>query len=143
MKKFIIYTLIIYLIIIIIIYSIKKIEKFSEDSGDTLYIAENILNFPIKKYITPEMFDFILGSLKKNNTIPYYNNIQSKTYNKIYLIDNKYNTEKSKLLCVVCNKTKLASDKNKVYKLFETGYKNDTLCYLKNLNNINIYYLFN
>ncbi len=53
-----------------------------------------------------------------------------------YLIDNKYNTEKSKLLCVVCNKTKLASDKNKVYKLFETGYKNDTLCYLKNLNNI-------
>ena len=53
-----------------------------------------------------------------------------------YLIDNKYNTEKSKLLCVVCNKTNLASDKNKVYKLFETGYKNDTLCYLKNLNNI-------
>jgi hypothetical protein len=53
-----------------------------------------------------------------------------------YLIDNKYNTEKSKLLCVVCNKINLASDKNKVYKLFETGYKNNTLCYLKNLNNI-------
>jgi hypothetical protein len=53
-----------------------------------------------------------------------------------YLIDNKYNTEKSKLLCVVCNKTNLSSDKNKVFKLFETGYKNDTLCYLKNLNNI-------
>ena len=53
-----------------------------------------------------------------------------------YLIDNKHNTEKSKLLCVICNKTKLASDKNKVFKLFEIGYKNDTLCYLKNLNNI-------
>jgi hypothetical protein len=86
MKKFIIYTLIIYLIIIIIIYSIKKIEKFSEDSGDTLYIAENILNFPIKKYITPEMFDFILGSLKKNNTIPYYLlDYTTKNYATIYI----------------------------------------------------------
>jgi hypothetical protein len=53
-----------------------------------------------------------------------------------YLIDNKNNTEKSKLLCVISNKINFSSDKNKAYKLFETGYKNNTLCYLKNLNNI-------
>ncbi len=53
-----------------------------------------------------------------------------------YLIDNKYNTKKSKFLCVVCNNTFLNSDKNKKYKLFEVGYKNDTLCYIKNLKNI-------
>lgn len=53
-----------------------------------------------------------------------------------YLINCKYNTKKSKLLCVVCNKIKLKSNKNKAYKLFKTGYEKDTLCYLKNLESI-------
>jgi|SaaInlStandDraft_4_1057021.scaffolds.fasta_scaffold11134_1 hypothetical protein len=53
-----------------------------------------------------------------------------------YLIDNKNNTENSKLLCVVCNKIKFNSNKNKAYKLFETGYLNNTLCYIKNIENI-------
>ena len=50
-----------------------------------------------------------------------------------YIIDNKHNTDKSKLLCVICNKIKLISNKNKEYTLFEVGYKNDTLCYIKNI----------
>jgi hypothetical protein len=53
-----------------------------------------------------------------------------------YLIDNKNNTEKSKLLCVVCNKINFVSNKNKAYKLFEIGYLNDTLCYIKNIESI-------
>ena len=53
-----------------------------------------------------------------------------------YLIDNKHNTENSKLLCVVCNDLQFKSKKNKAYKLFETGFKNNTLCYLNNLQNI-------
>lgn len=53
-----------------------------------------------------------------------------------YLINNKINTENSKLLCVVCNKIKFSSNKNKVFKLFEIGFTNNTLCYLKNLPNI-------
>jgi hypothetical protein len=53
-----------------------------------------------------------------------------------YLIDNKHNTEKSKLLCVVCNKIKFNTTNNKAYKLFEVGYLNDTLCYLKNIKSI-------
>jgi hypothetical protein len=53
-----------------------------------------------------------------------------------YLIDNKHNNEKSKLLCVVCNEIKFKSKKNKAYELFESGFKNNTLCYLNNLNNI-------
>ena len=53
-----------------------------------------------------------------------------------YLIDNKHNTENSKLLCVICNKIKFTSDTNKEYKLFEVGYKNDTLCYIKNIESI-------
>jgi hypothetical protein len=53
-----------------------------------------------------------------------------------YLINNKTNTEKSKLLCVVCNKINFSSNKNKAYKLFETGYSNNTLCYIKNIEKI-------
>lgn len=53
-----------------------------------------------------------------------------------YLINNEHNKENSKLLCVVCNETKLKSNKNKIYKLFTTGFKNNTLCYINNLQNI-------
>lgn len=53
-----------------------------------------------------------------------------------YLINNKINSKNSKLLCVVCNKIKFNSEKNKPFKLFEVGFTNNTLCYLKNLPNI-------
>lgn len=52
-----------------------------------------------------------------------------------YLINNKINTDNSKLLCVVCNNINVTK-KNKAYKLFQLGFKNDTLCYLRNLPNI-------
>ena len=57
-----------------------------------------------------------------------------------YLVDNKNNTLKSKLVCVVCNKIKFNSDKNKAYKLFKTGYLNNTLCYIKNIESIILNY---
>jgi hypothetical protein len=53
-----------------------------------------------------------------------------------YLIDNKNNTQKSKLLCVICNKINFNNTKRKAYKLFEVGYLNDTLCYIKNIETI-------
>jgi hypothetical protein len=49
-----------------------------------------------------------------------------------YLIDNKHNTEKSKLLCVICNYIQFKSN-NKKTKLFEVGFANNTLCYIKNI----------
>jgi hypothetical protein len=52
-----------------------------------------------------------------------------------YLIDNTANTENCKILCVVCNETRIKTN-NKAFKLFEVGFKNNTLCYLKNLENI-------
>lgn len=53
-----------------------------------------------------------------------------------YIDNNKHNNEHSKLLCVVCNEIQFVSKKNKAYKLFETGFENNTLCYLNNLQNI-------
>ena len=57
-----------------------------------------------------------------------------------YIENNKHNNEHSKLLCVVCNEIQFKSNKNKAYKLFETGFENNTLCYLNNLKNIIISY---
>ena len=53
-----------------------------------------------------------------------------------YIENNKHNNENSKLLCVVCNEIQFKGKKNKAYKLFETGFENNTLCYLNNLQNI-------
>jgi hypothetical protein len=53
-----------------------------------------------------------------------------------YILNNKHNNENSKLLCVICNEIQLKSKNNKAYQLFETGFENNTLCYLKNLQNI-------
>ena len=53
-----------------------------------------------------------------------------------YIENNKHNHSHSKLLCVVSNEIQFKSKKNKAYKLFEIGFQNDTLCYLKNLENI-------
>jgi hypothetical protein len=57
-----------------------------------------------------------------------------------YIEGNIHNNEKSKLLCVVCNEIQISSKKNKTYKLFEIGFRCDTLCYLNNLQNIIISY---
>lgn len=53
-----------------------------------------------------------------------------------YLIDNIYNTDKSKLLCVVCNEIELKNNKNKIYNLFKLGFDNNTLCYINGIERI-------
>jgi hypothetical protein len=53
-----------------------------------------------------------------------------------YIHESKHNNENSKLLCVICNDPKITRKTNKTYKLFEKGFKDNTLCYLNNLQNI-------
>ncbi len=50
-----------------------------------------------------------------------------------YLIENNINSEKIKLLCVVCNLIEFKNNKNKAYKLFEIGFLKNTLRYIKNI----------
>ncbi len=57
-----------------------------------------------------------------------------------YIINNKYNTENTKFLCVICNNIILKNTNNKVYQLFKEGYANDTLCYINNLEPIILNY---
>ena len=53
-----------------------------------------------------------------------------------YIENNKHNNENSKLLCLICNEIQFKETKNKTYKLFKTGFDNNTLCYLNNLQSI-------
>lgn len=67
------------------------------------------------------------------NQIDIWSGGQQLNRGNKYLIDNKYNTKKSKLLCVICNKIYFDNDNTKIFKLFEIGYANNTLCYINNL----------
>jgi hypothetical protein len=95
-----------------------------------------------KECITAEKPDWYILEIKTKKVIIGMNQLslwgggaQSNRGDK-YLIDNKYNTDNSKLLCVVCNEIQFYDKKNKTYKLFEKGFSNNTLCYIKNLENI-------
>lgn len=53
-----------------------------------------------------------------------------------YIMDEKINTPTKKLLCVICNKIVFKNNTSKPYKLFERGFENNTLCYVKGLRKI-------
>jgi hypothetical protein len=83
------------------------------------------------------IFEKLTGkSIIGMNQLDLWNGGQQINRGYKYLLDNKHNTDKSKLLCVVCNKITFVNNKNKAYKLFELGFSNNTLTYLKNLSYI-------
>ena len=101
----------------------KKCDKCITDEIPDWYIFDSITN---KVMIGMNQIDLWSGGQQIN-----------RGYN--YLFDNKYNTEKSKLVCVICKKNKFTKI-NKAYKLFEKGFEDNTLCYIKNLHNIILEY---
>jgi hypothetical protein len=139
------------------LFNPTDISKNSIQYSDNItFIINTINNFNI------ENIDFLAcNTLLYSNWNNYYDILHKET-NKIligmnqldlwggghqtnrgskYLLDNTLNTENCRILCVVCNQIQFKSKKNKTYKLFEVGFENNTLCYLKNLQNI-IYLYF-
>jgi hypothetical protein len=51
-------------------------------------------------------------------------------------LNSEYNTDASKVLCVICNHIILLKDTNKKYNLFKFGFEKNRLCYINNINNI-------
>lgn len=92
-------------------------------------------------YFTTEIPDWYILEKSTNKIIIGMNQLdlwrggQQLNRGSKYIENNKHNTENSKLLCVVCHEIQFKSKKNKIYKLFETGFENNTLCYLNNLQN--------
>lgn len=91
---------------------------------------------------TPEIPDWYIKNIKNNKIIIGLNQMdlwrgeQQINRGSKYLIDCKFNNERTKLLCVVCNEIEFKSRKNKAFNFFVIGLKNDTLCYLNNLGTI-------
>ena len=91
---------------------------------------------------TSEIPDWYIKNKKNNKVIIGMNQLdlwaggQQRNRGSKYLIDCKFNNENSKLLCVICNEIKFKTNNNKTFNFFEIGFKNDTLCYLNNLETI-------
>lgn len=93
-------------------------------------------------YFTTEIPDWYILEKSTNkimigmNQLDLWGGGQQLNRGSKYIENNKHNNENSKLLCVVCNEIQFKSKKNKAYNLFKTGFENNTLCYLNNLQNI-------
>jgi hypothetical protein len=94
------------------------------------------------EYKTSEIPDwYILNKLSKKlmigmNQLDLWGGGQQINRGSKYIVSFPDNSEKIKLVCVVANPITLSSEKNKAFKLFQKGFEENTLCYLKNLKNI-------
>lgn len=94
-----------------------------------------------KLYNTNEIPDWYIQDKETNkvmigmNQLDLWSGGQQINRGSKYVINDKQ-TKKNKLVSVVCNEVIIKSYKNKVYKLFNEGYKKNNLCYLNGLNNI-------
>jgi len=92
-----------------------------------------------KDYDTSEIPDWYIYNKKSDKIIIGMNQLdlwsggQQTNRGAKYLLDNPLNTEKSKLLSVVCKKIVLKNEKAKAFKFFEAGFSKDILCYPKGL----------
>jgi hypothetical protein len=99
-----------------------------------------------EKFQTEEIPDWYLYDKKSNKIIIGFNQLdlwsggQQINRGSKYILDENKHTKNQKTLCVVCNDIELKSTKNKAFKLFETGFKNDRLCYTNGLKEIIIKY---
>ena len=114
------------------------IEKIGLDSSTYEICFEKIC----EQHPTTEIPDWYILEKSTNKIIIGMNQLdlwsgghQTNRGSK-YIHNNIHNTETSKLLCVVSNEIQLTSKRSKTYTLFDSGFKNNTLCYLKNLENI-------
>jgi hypothetical protein len=121
----------------------NKFNNIVKDTINNLKLSDDRFEICFEKQcqlcITSEIPDWYIFEKSTNKVIIGMNQLdlwgggQQINRGYKYLIDNKHNTVTSKLLCVICNKIKFNSNKNKAYKLFEIGYLNNTLCYIKNI----------
>ena len=124
----------------------NKFNKIVENLIKNIKLDEKCFEVCFEKkcelYLTDEIPDWYILEKSTNkiilgmNQLDLFNGGHQINRGYKYLIDNKHNTKNSKFLCVICNKIKFLSDANKAFKLFEIGFSNDTLCYVKNIENI-------
>ena len=114
---------------------LDRFEIFFEKKCD-LYLTDEIPDWYIFEKSTNKI---IIGM----NQLSLWGGGQQSNRGSYYIKNNKYNDKNIKLLCVICNEIQF-ENKNKTYELFKIDYKNNTLCYIKNLKYIiNSYFNIN
>ena len=94
------------------------------------------------EYITSEIPDwYILHKESKKlmigmNQLDLWGGGQQINRGSKYIVSFPDNSNILRLVCVVANPITLTSEKNKAFKLFQKGFEQNSLCYLKNLKNI-------
>jgi hypothetical protein len=94
------------------------------------------------EYKTSEIPDwYILNKLSKKlmigmNQLDLWGGGQQINRGSKYIVSFPDNSDTLRLVCVVANSITLSSEKNKAFKLFQKGFEQNSLCYLKNLKNI-------
>ena len=124
----------------------NKFNKIIENYIINLNLNEERFDVKFEKkcneHFTSEIPDWYIMEKSTNKIIIGMNQLdlwgggQQLNRGSKYIENSKYNNENSKLLCLICNEIQFKSEKSKAYKLFEIGFKNNTLCYLNNLKNI-------
>ena len=89
---------------------------------------------------TDEKPDWYIHDILNNKTIIGMNSLDlwsgGQQLNRGYKYVCNQDERASKIVCVVCNKTVIKYNKNKIYTLFDTGFQNNTLCYACGLRRI-------
>lgn len=108
----------------------------------SLHLDENRFTIRFEKQCkhltTSEIPDWFIYDKTTNKTLIGMNQLdfwsggQQLNRGTKYLINNPINTEKSRMMCVICNKIILKSE-NKKFILFNIGFSNHTLCYPRQL----------
>ena len=65
-----------------------------------------------------------------------HQNNRGDNYLNKYIEENKLKQNKSKFLSVVCNHIKITRKNTDIHNLLDRGFRNETLCYINNLENI-------
>lgn len=112
---------------------------------EELHLPQDVFDVYFEKkhpnYMTSEIPDWYIYHKRNNkiligmNQLDLWSGGQQINRGSKYIIQEK-NNENRRLICVVSNDVQIKSEKSKMYTLFDTGFKNNTLCYLTNLKNI-------
>ena len=70
---------------------------------------------------------------KYSNLVIIFEEKSKKIYTGSKYIIERQNDINNKLLCVICSHIKIKSKKNKAFNLFNIGFRNETLCYISQL----------
>jgi hypothetical protein len=125
----------------------NKFNRIVKEHIESLNLDKDIFEVCFEKncsiHITSEIPDwYILDKINNKvligmNQLDLWSGGAQTNRGSKYIFNNEHNSSNSKLLCVVCNEIpQFKNNKKKVYKIFEKGFENNTLCYLNNLNNI-------